>query len=72
MTCSTLQHFPMKSAYLCQDCNSIGNSSVQCPACASQALLGLSTVLDREAIVERTSIAIMRSSKHEPLLTMAA
>lgn len=43
-----LQHMPLISAYLCQDCNSVGNSSSQCPACASRALLALSTVLDRE------------------------
>jgi hypothetical protein len=44
----TLQHIPLASAYLCQDCNSIGNCSRQCPACASEVLLGLSAVLNRE------------------------
>jgi hypothetical protein len=39
---------PLVSAYLCQDCNCIGNSAKQCPACASVALLGLAGVLDRE------------------------
>ena len=43
-----LQHMPLVSAYLCQDCNSVGNCSSQCPACASSALLALSAVLDRE------------------------
>ncbi len=42
-----LQHFPLSSAYLCQDCNSIGNSSKQCPACASEVLMNLATVLNR-------------------------
>ncbi len=42
------QHIPLRSAYLCQDCESVGNSSAQCPACASTALLGLANVLDRE------------------------
>jgi hypothetical protein len=43
-----LQHIPLGSAYLCQDCNSIGNCSRQCPACASEVLLGLAAVLNRE------------------------
>jgi ferredoxin len=43
-----LQHMPLASAYLCQDCNSIGNCARQCPACASEVLLGLSGVLNRE------------------------
>ena len=46
-------HFPLASAYLCQDCNSVGNSAMKCPACASTVLLSLSAVLDRqvEAVV---------------------
>jgi RNA polymerase subunit RPABC4/transcription elongation factor Spt4 len=43
-----LQHFPLSSAYLCQDCNSIGNNANQCPACASEVLMNLSAVLNRE------------------------
>jgi len=43
----SLQHIPLVSAYLCPNCSSIGNSSKQCPACASPALLSLATVLDR-------------------------
>ena len=52
--CSEHAHFPLTSAYLCQDCNSVGNSSMKCPACASTALLNLSAVLDRkvETVVE--------------------
>ena len=48
MTLVSMQHMPLTSAYLCQDCNSVGNSAVQCPACASEALMGLSGVLNRE------------------------
>lgn len=44
-----LQHFPLANAYLCQDCNSIGNNANQCPACASEVLMGLSAVLNRDA-----------------------
>jgi len=43
-----LQHIPLTSAYLCQDCNSVGNCSRQCPACASEVLMGLAGILDRE------------------------
>jgi hypothetical protein len=49
MTYPMMQHIPLKTAYLCQDCNCIGNCSAQCPACASSVLMSLSAVLDREA-----------------------
>jgi hypothetical protein len=48
MTYPMMQHIPLTSAYLCQDCNSIGNCSAQCPACASSVLLSLAGVLDRD------------------------
>ena len=54
-----LQHIPLKSAYLCQDCDSIGNSANQCPACASRSLMGLCAVLDREVKEERRPVAKM-------------
>ena len=52
--CTDRSHFPLTSAYLCQDCNSVGNCAMQCPACASTVLLNLSSVLDRkvETVVE--------------------
>jgi hypothetical protein len=59
MTAPMLQHIPLRSAYLCQDCNSIGNCAVRCPACASEVLLGLSAVLDREVVAERKPVAQM-------------
>jgi len=43
-----MQHIPLTGAYLCQDCNSVGNSAMNCPACASTVLLGLAGVLNRE------------------------
>jgi hypothetical protein len=52
MALSTLQHIPLRSAYLCQDCNCIGNCARQCPACASEVLMGLSGVLNREEVME--------------------
>ena len=48
-----LQHIPLTSAYLCQDCNCIGNCARQCPACASEVLMSLAGVLNRE--VEQVS-----------------
>lgn len=48
----SMQHMPLTRAYLCQDCNCIGNCAEQCPACASQALMGLAGVLNREATDE--------------------
>lgn len=49
MTFVAMQTMPLTRAYLCQDCNSIGNCAVQCPACGSQALMGLANVLNRES-----------------------
>jgi len=48
MTRDALQHIPLTGAYLCQDCNSVGNSAMNCPACASTVVLGLASVLNRE------------------------
>ena len=45
---SAPHYIPLASAYLCTDCNCVSNSSRQCPACASEALMGLAGVLDRE------------------------
>jgi hypothetical protein len=72
MVFSLLQHFPLQYAYLCQDCDSIGNCAVQCPACASQALMDLSTVLDRRDIADNAAVAVMPAANDERLITMAA
>ena len=42
------EHFPLASAYLCLDCSEISTSAVRCPACASEALMSLAAVLERE------------------------
>jgi hypothetical protein len=60
-----LQHFPLTSAYLCQDCNSIGNNANQCPACASEVLMSLSAVLNR-------SDEMLADSQYSPLPALAA
>lgn len=44
----TPHYIPLTSAYLCTDCNCVSNCSRQCPACASEALMGLSGILNRE------------------------
>jgi hypothetical protein len=42
-----MEHIPLASAYLCQDCNCVCNCAKQCAACPSAALMGLSGVLNR-------------------------
>lgn len=41
-------HIPLTSAYLCQDCSCVSNCSRRCPACASEVLMGLAGILNRE------------------------
>jgi hypothetical protein len=48
MACEARQYIPLAKAYLCQDCDSIGNSAMRCPACASEVLMGLASVFDRK------------------------
>ena len=50
-----LMHIQISSAYICCDCEAVGNCATQCPACASEALLCLGAVLNRrvdEAVEE--------------------
>jgi len=56
----TMQHIPLASAYLCQDCNSVGNCARQCPACASVVLLSLAGVLDRTSEEEDARTSYLR------------
>lgn len=41
-------HFPLINAYLCGDCNCVSNLSTNCPACASDNILALAPILNRE------------------------
>jgi hypothetical protein len=50
MTIDLQQSMPLAAAYLCQDCDSVCNSSTRCPACASEVLMGLAAVLDRQGV----------------------
>lgn len=63
---SLLQHMPLAAAYLCQDCNSIGNSASHCPACASGALLALSCVLNREPAAHLLADRYEIPERHAP------
>jgi|HubBroStandDraft_1064217.scaffolds.fasta_scaffold1282379_1 DNA-directed RNA polymerase subunit RPC12/RpoP len=70
MTNLMMQHIPLVSAYLCQDCNSIGNNYRSCPACASKVLMSLRGVLDREAAaVEEGRVLTYNFSKANAGLT---
>lgn len=53
MTFVSMQHMPLSSAYLCEDCHCIGNCAEQCPACASTALMCLAGILNRELPAEQ-------------------
>jgi hypothetical protein len=66
MTHCNMQHIPLSSAYLCQDCNSVGNCAMQCPACASIVLMGLAGVLNREH-VEEAEIHSHRPASRRPV-----
>jgi hypothetical protein len=48
MTSNARQFIPLARAYLCQDCDSVGNNAMHCPSCASEVLMGLASVLDRK------------------------
>ncbi len=53
-----LNHIPLNRAYLCQDCNAVGNSAMHCPACASAVLLGLARVIDRPETLSTAKVLL--------------
>jgi hypothetical protein len=59
MTFDLMSHIPLSSAYLCQDCDQVGNSSMQCPACASEALVGLAGLFRRREEVVESSLFLV-------------
>ncbi|MGA2534554.1 MAG: hypothetical protein ABSF53_00960 [Terracidiphilus sp.] len=63
------QHIPLTSAYLCQDCDSIGNHSSVCPACASMALLSVAAILDRSLAKEEMHVMPHPRPRAIPVLT---
>lgn len=60
MTFVSMQHIPLSSAYLCEDCHCVGNCAEQCPACASNALMGLARILNREQPREKVQVSCAR------------
>ena len=48
MTTDVQHYIPLTSAYLCQDCDAIGNNSVHCSACSSDVVMSLEGVLNRK------------------------
>jgi hypothetical protein len=48
MSTSEAVHMPLAVCYLCADCEVIGSCSTHCPACASESVLNLAAVLNRE------------------------
>jgi hypothetical protein len=60
MTFVSMQHMPLSSAYLCEDCHCVGNCADRCPACASEALMGLAGVLNREQPSEKAQASYAR------------
>ncbi len=47
---------PAQSAYLCEDCGAIGDSSMKCPGCAVGIHLGLSGVIDPDEKPEESNL----------------
>jgi hypothetical protein len=61
-------HVNLRNAYLCADCDAIGDSPVQCPACASRlGILPLITVLNRTQ-KEKTLYATNRQAEAEAIV----
>ena len=54
---ANIQHIPLGYAYLCQDCDAVGNSAEKCPACASEVLMCLAGVLNRKAVSQADYVA---------------
>lgn len=42
-----LHYFQLKAAFLCLDCDCVGNSACYCPVCCSTSLLSLAKLLNR-------------------------
>ena len=40
---------PLEEAYLCLDCDKVGDSAKVCPSCLSESLMSLACVLNRES-----------------------
>lgn len=63
MTFTSMQHMPLSSAYLCADCHCVGNCAEQCPACASEALISLAGILNREQPSEKKPVSYAHAGR---------
>ena len=59
MTSDHQLHIQLNEAYLCQDCDAIGNSSMQCPACASEVLLSVARIFNRRENAESMGAKVL-------------
>jgi ribosomal protein L32 len=49
---TNLVHLPLRQAFLCENCQHVGNSGRVCPACGDKtALISLAGVLNREQTI---------------------
>ncbi len=62
-------HLPLAQAYLCPDCDSVGNLVEQCPACGNVAVLPLAQVLKtgqkRESPRVVDAVGVRDPSEHD-------
>lgn len=72
MTFVSMQHMPLSSAYLCEDCHCVGNCAEHCPACASAALIGLAGILNRETPREKVQVSHARTQHRTRVTTSLA
>ncbi len=70
--CSEPVHIPLTAAYVCLDCNSVGNCAMQCPACASTMLMGLAGVLNREVDAVAEQVVEEMDYKYVPVRRLSA
>jgi len=70
MTSVSIQYMPLYRAYLCEDCQCVGNCAEHCPACASEALMSLAGVLNREQPKQRAHTTRRQTDTRFPPLSV--
>lgn len=58
----------LSDAYLCSDCEAVGNSAIRCPRCQSNALFALTRVIHRN----RDSIRLVCKAQTDESVLKAA
>ena len=52
-TVADLSYVPLAEAYLCPDCDVVGNCATRCPACGNeQGLASLAMFIDRQELTD--------------------